>query len=177
MQDPRGLAGNTTAGGDPAVGSRGHRRAALALLVGSGDKIGLFTLPFLVAGLVLNIAFPAAFDVGGPPPVLRAVSLVVLLIGVVIWAWSVVLILTKVPRGELITSGPFAWVKHPLYTSVALLVLPFAGFLLNTWVGVLVGIALYLGSRRYAPEEEAGLARDFGPAWDRYCDAVRVPWL
>jgi Isoprenylcysteine carboxyl methyltransferase (ICMT) family. len=44
--------------------------------------------------------------------------------GVTIWIWSVVLILTKVPRGELITSGPYALVKHPIYTGVALLVLP-----------------------------------------------------
>jgi protein-S-isoprenylcysteine O-methyltransferase Ste14 len=29
---------------------------ALKALVGSGDRIGLFTLPFLVVGLVLNLA-------------------------------------------------------------------------------------------------------------------------
>jgi hypothetical protein len=36
-------------------------------LVGSGDKIGRATLPFAVAGIVLNVAFPAFFSVGGPP--------------------------------------------------------------------------------------------------------------
>jgi hypothetical protein len=32
----------------------------MKVLVGSGDKIGLFTLPFLIVGLVLNFAYPRA---------------------------------------------------------------------------------------------------------------------
>ena len=58
-----------------------------------------------------------------------------------------VLILTNVPKGELITGGPYAIVKHPLYTAVALLVIPWIGFLSNTWLGAGIGIALYVGSR------------------------------
>jgi protein-S-isoprenylcysteine O-methyltransferase Ste14 len=88
-------------------------------LVGSGDRIALFMVPFVVAGLILNLAFPEAFDVGGPPPLLRAVSIVALVAGIVVWAWSVVLNLARVPRGQLITTGPFALVKHPLYTGAA----------------------------------------------------------
>ena len=38
----------------------------LKILVGSGRKIGLFTLPFLVAGVILNLIWPAFFKVGGP---------------------------------------------------------------------------------------------------------------
>jgi protein-S-isoprenylcysteine O-methyltransferase Ste14 len=148
------------------------------VLVGSGDKIGLLTLPFLLVGLALNVAYPSAFQVGGPPAALRLVSAVVLIVGVTVWAWSIFLILTKVPRGELITSGPYAVVRHPLYTAVALLVLPWIGLLLNTWLGVLVGIILYLASRRYAPEEEAVLSKTVGGvAWERYRKAVKMPWL
>ena len=146
-------------------------------LVGSGDRIGLLTLPFLVVGLILNLVFPSAFSVGGPSDALRLVSIVILVPGVTIWIWSVVLILTKVPKKELITTGPYALVKHPLYTDVALLVLPWIGFLLNTWLGVLIGGVLYVGSRLFAPDEEEALSRTFGTAWDRYCDTVKMPWL
>ncbi|HEY7265403.1 MAG TPA: hypothetical protein VH589_28470 [Trebonia sp.] len=38
---------------------------------------------------MLNIAFPAAFRVGGPPAALAAVSAAVLAVGVVNWAWPV----------------------------------------------------------------------------------------
>ncbi|MHB8108183.1 MAG: methyltransferase family protein [Candidatus Cryosericum sp.] len=149
----------------------------LRVLVGSGKKIGLLILPFLVVGLILNILIPSFFSVGGPSTVLKVISIIVLVPGVTIWIWSVLLILTKVPRRELITSGPYALVKHPLYVGVALLVLPWAGFLLNTWLGALIGVVIYVGSRMYSPEEEKFLSQNFGAAWDAYCKKVILPWL
>lgn len=149
----------------------------LKLLVGSGDKIGLFMSPVVVIGLILNFMFPPFFDVGGPSVLLKAISVIILIPGVIIWIWSVVLILIKVPRQELITTGPYAWVKHPLYTGVAFLVLPWMGFLLNTWLGVLIGALLYVASRIFSPDEERILSRSFGKTWDDYSDRVKIPWL
>lgn len=137
----------------------------------------LFTLPFAVVGVMLQVAFPSFFDVGGPSDSLRAISIAVSVAGVAIWLWSVALILIKVPRGELITTGPFAVVRHPIYTSVALLVLPWAGFLLDTWLGAVIGAALYLGTRLFAPREEHALSQMFGAAWQDYASGVKVPWL
>ena len=149
----------------------------LKALVGSGEKIGLLTSPFLIVGMVLNILFPTFFHVGGPSKVLKVVSMIILIPGVTIWIWSVVLILTKVPKKELITSGPYRLVKHPLYTGVALMVLPWVGALVNTWLGALIGMVVYVGSRLFSPEEEEILAETFGPAWDKYCSTVKIPWL
>jgi protein-S-isoprenylcysteine O-methyltransferase Ste14 len=149
----------------------------LKILVGSGDKIGLLTLPFLIVGLILNILFPSFFRVGGPSIILRTISFIILILGITIWIWSVVLILIKVPRNELITNGPYSLVKHPLYAGVALLVLPWIGFLFNTWLGVLIGIILYVGSRIFSPEEEEMMSKTFGAAWDVYCHKVKIPWL
>ena len=148
----------------------------LQRLVGSGDRIALFTLPFVIVGLLLAVASPSTVAVG-ESPALRAISIAVLIVGLTIWAWSVILILTNVPQGRLITRGPYAWMKHPLYTAVALLVLPWLGFLLGTWLGVVIGAVLYIASRIYAPAEEAKLARTFGEAWRRYDRSVRLQWL
>ena len=146
-------------------------------LVGSGDKVMLTALPFLVVGGILNLFFPSVFAVGGPTFAMEVVAAALLAVGLVVWAWSAILVLVRVPRGELITGGPFAVVKHPIYTGVALLVLPFGGLLLNTWLGIVVGAALYVGSRRFAPEEERELARAFGRRWDAYTRAVLLPWV
>jgi protein-S-isoprenylcysteine O-methyltransferase Ste14 len=152
-------------------------RAAIRKLAGSGDRIGLLVLPFLGVGLALNLLYPPLFAVGGPPTALRLLSRAVLVPGVIVWGWSAALILTEVPRGRLITRGPYALVKHPLYTGVALLVLPWGGFLLDTWLGAILGVVVYCGSRMFSPDEEAELARTFGPAWDDYRRQVKFPWL
>lgn len=155
----------------------GGRKLDIMALAGSGDRIGRTVLPFLVVGVVANVLRPSWFSVGGPPAWLSAVSWAVLAVGVVVWLWSVVLILTRVPRHELITTGPFALMKHPLYTGVSLLVLPWAGFLLNTWLGLAIGLVIYFSARRYAPAEEEALAEEFGSEWDAYASSVALPWL
>jgi len=137
----------------------------------------LLLLPFLLVGLILNILFPSLFSVGGPSTGLLVISIIMLIPGVTIWIWSVVLILVIVPKNELITMGPYSLVKHPLYTGVAFLVLPWIGFLFNSWLGVLIGIVLYIGSRLFSPAEEAVLSRTFGAAWIAYSNKVKIPWL
>ena len=149
----------------------------LKTMVGSGDRIGLLVLPFLFVGVVLSLASPAFFTVGGPPAWLGALSIVVLVVGIAIWTWTVALILVNVPRGRLITGGPYAVVKHPLYTTVALLVLPWIGFLLDSWLGVVIGVVLYVASRIFAPAEEAALSRTFGQLWQDYTQSVKLRWL
>ena len=93
---------------------------------------------------------------------LGVLSVLVLMVGVVNWAWCVYLLLTKVPRRELIRNGPYAVVTHPLYTGVALLVLPWLGFLFNTWLGAAIGIAL-CRSRIFAAAEEVWRRRSAAP--------------
>ena len=146
-------------------------------LVGSGDLITLFALPFVIGGFAIQIANPTLLAVDALSGTSRAVAIFALTIGGLSWAWSVGLILSRVPKGELITTGPYAVVKHPLYTSVGLLVLPAIGILLGTWLGAIIGAAVYVGARLFAPAEEAELRKTFGPEWDAYARSVKLPWL
>jgi protein-S-isoprenylcysteine O-methyltransferase Ste14 len=164
-------------GPDVTTPSATRRRVSLRTLIGSGDRIALFTVPVMLVALVLWAFDPERVAFDGSNPVVRAVTLVGLGVGLVGWAWSAVLILTRVPKGELITGGPFAVVKHPLYTSVGLLVLPAVGILVGTWLGIVIGVALYVGARLFAPAEERELRRTFGARWDAYEQRVLLPWV
>ena len=69
------------------------------VLVGAGRQVMGLTLPFIVAGIVLNILFPAWFALGfGTGGVIAGVILLV--IGVPVWISSVVLILGVGPAEE-----------------------------------------------------------------------------
>ena len=149
----------------------------LNALAGNARKIGLLTLPLMIAGISLNIIFPDFFIVNDSSGSLFWISLLLLIFGIINWIWTVSLILKKIPKKQLITTGPYAIVKHPLYVGVALLVLPWVGFIFNTWLGVVLGIIVYIGSRMFSPEEEKLLSRTFGVEWEEYSKKVMLPWV
>lgn len=74
----------------------------------------------------------------------------------------------------LITAGPFAIVRHPMYLGILLVGL--GGTLLyRTWTMVFI-IVMYLGLRLRARREEKVLAAAFGEQWQDYVFSV-PPWL
>jgi len=148
----------------------------LKVLVGAGDRIMALTLPFAAIGVALNILRPAWFHLGWGNPGL-IVGAVLMAVGVPLWLVSVVQVLVHVPRRKLITRGPFALMRHPIYTSVALLVLPGLGLALDTWMGAAVGAILYVASRIFAESEDKILAALFSTEYAAYRARVLLPWL
>jgi hypothetical protein len=57
--------------------------AKLRALVGSSDRIMLLAAEFVIAGVAMNLAHPTWFAVGGPPTLLRVLSIAALLPGLV----------------------------------------------------------------------------------------------
>lgn len=151
-------------------------RLRLRALVGAGDRIAGLTLPFAVVGIAANVIWPSAFHMGLGRLGLSA-GIVLLAVGVPLWLTSAALILVEVPKGRLITRGPFALMLHPLYTSVALLVIPGCGFVLDTWVGPAIGAVLYVASRIFSPREERTLESSFPSEYRSYRARVILPWL
>ena len=75
---------------------------------------------------------------------------------------------------RLVTHGPFAIVRHPMYLGV---ILASVGGLLicRTWTLVFITVT-FLGLVLRAQREEQALAAEFGEQWDEYCR--RVPgWI
>lgn len=157
-------------------GRRGGTIARIRDLVGEGHRIALLTLPFAAVGVAAAILWPSIFRMGfGAAETIAGAAL--LAVGVPLWLTAVVQILVRVPRGQLITSGPYALVLHPIYTSVALLVIPGCGLLLDSWLGFAIGAVLYAFSRRFARNEERELAARFPQEYRAYRERVLWPWL
>lgn len=96
------------------------------------------------------------------------------------------------PRHELITNGPYAWVRHPSYTGIYLTLLGATVSLCapRTWLfecgisnrGAIVLVSLWLlkcafvfrGMNFRLRIEDEVLKEAFGDSWDEY--AMRVPY-
>lgn len=75
----------------------------------------------------------------------------------------------------LVTSGPYALVRHPIYTAMGGMLLA-TGVALARPVALLAGVALFLiGTWMRTSREEALLRASFGGAFEAY--ARQVPWL
>jgi protein-S-isoprenylcysteine O-methyltransferase Ste14 len=79
---------------------------------------------------------------------------------------------------RLITTGPYRFVRHPLYLGMFVAVMGTAVALRSLW-GILITLAVFvpLGLYRARLEEEA-LARRFGEEWQAYARRTHflLPW-
>jgi protein-S-isoprenylcysteine O-methyltransferase Ste14 len=69
----------------------------------------------------------------------------------------------------LVTSGPYRWVRHPLYTVGSSLFISF-GMMADNWFIAALGILAFIGMAIRTPKEEANLIEKFG---DEYRDYMK----
>jgi protein-S-isoprenylcysteine O-methyltransferase Ste14 len=73
---------------------------------------------------------------------------------------------------NLITTGPFAWSRNPIYVANTALVLGAGLYFGNIWLVGLAFVAALMTLKLAIEREERHLAAKFGAAWETY--AVRV---
>jgi protein-S-isoprenylcysteine O-methyltransferase Ste14 len=76
-------------------------------------------------------------------------------------------VLTK-PGHELVTEGPYRWVRHPLYTTGLTLLLAIALMAANVALLLFAALAAVLIVSVVIPREEAALTARFGDEYRRY---------
>ncbi|WP_238122335.1 MULTISPECIES: methyltransferase family protein [unclassified Xanthobacter] len=137
----------------------------------------------LVAGLGLQafvpVGWPAAV-IGWP---LRGTGVLVAAAGLGFDFWALhtlrrahTNILPHRAADHLVTHGPFALTRNPIYLGNTLLVLGIGLVLSNAWLMGAALVAAFATDRLAARREEWHLAAKFGPAFTSY--AARVPrWI
>ena len=68
---------------------------------------------------------------------------------------------------KLSTSGPYRWVRHPLYTVGAILFISF-GMMADNWFIAALGILAFIAMAKRTPQEEANLVEKFGDEYREY---------
>ena len=65
-------------------------------------------------------------------------------------------------RGELATKGLYSYIRHPIYGSWIVFIVPGAVFLSNSLIGFLIPILMYAVFKIFIPEEDRYLEEKFG---------------
>jgi protein-S-isoprenylcysteine O-methyltransferase Ste14 len=69
---------------------------------------------------------------------------------------------------ELITTGPYRTIRHPIYLGILCTTLGLA-LLFRSWLGLAVMIPIVSALLFRIRDEEAVLHKEFGPEWEAYC--------
>jgi len=68
---------------------------------------------------------------------------------------------------KLTTSGPYRWVRHPLYTVGSSMFIAF-GMMADNWFIAALGVLAFIGMAIRTPKEEANLIEKFGDEYREY---------
>lgn len=82
--------------------------------------------------------------------------------------WSLRTIRRWWREGQLCTSGPFRWVRHPMYAGGAVLGGLGTALFLNSWIILPLPLLLFAGYAFLVRREEAMMERFFGGEYRRY---------
>ncbi|MEU0534695.1 methyltransferase family protein [Amycolatopsis tolypomycina] len=156
-----------------AADDRGTRWVVVALTLSA-------TLAATVFGVVLPADSGIRFAALGHPHWAPAAGLAVMVAGLAVRAWSVVVLgrafrtTVEVDRGqEVVTRGPYSWVRHPSYTGVLLLAGGY-GLAAGNWLSLLCTVVLPLASVLVRIDvEEQVLTRVLGRPYERYRAATK----
>ena len=141
-------------------------------IVGQGGKIILFTLPALMAALLIHTYLPLVAALPEWLGFIKPVGYLLLLPGLVLWGAAVIQLLVGFSGGKLVTTGAYGVVRNPIYSSVTFFVLPAVTLLTQTWVYLVVSVFLYVGVTIFIRVEEKQLTQAFGKDYEHYLARV-----
>lgn len=113
--------------------------------------------------------WPEIFQIPGVPgAVLLAGGGVLVGVGFPLWVLGVRAAMRAYGQDRLVTSGVFALVRHPIYASWIVLIIPGLALLCRSWPLLGTSLAAYLAFKGSIGKEDEYLERRFGQAYRDY---------
>ena len=138
------------------------------LMMLAGPPLALTCLAFLAAPRTVDFAqLPL-------PAYVRLLGIPVSALGVALFAWmfqhlGLNVTSTSMPRTSavLVTSGPYRWIRHPMYSAALILALG-TSLLTANLIVMVSGVAMFLLLMARSRIEESRLVEKFGDAYREY---------
>lgn len=77
-------------------------------------------------------------------------------------------------EGRLVTTGLYSFVRHPLYASNILFVVPGIALLCRSWLLLCVPLCMYAAFRLFIPAEDGELRKRFGRPFEEYRSRINA---
>ncbi len=136
---------------------------------GVGPRIFLPGIAYdVLAGLATHF-WPGVFLMRLiPGSILAGAGILLLIFGVPMWAIAVWTIARAFGRGELVTSGVYALVRHPIYSAWIVFIFPGIALVCRSWLMLGASLVSYIIFKLLIKREDQYLEEKFGQAYLDY---------
>jgi len=142
-------------------------------LFGCGPKLALLCLPYIVLALIIMFKYPEFLDLRFIDlPLLKVFGIIWLGLGLIFWVYSAVYFLKYFQPGKLITRGPFALCRNPIYSSIIVFIIPALGIIFHSGLTLSIALVLYIGFKISIHGETSVLKKIFGEEYNVYEESV-----
>ena len=135
---------------------------------GVGPKTFLSSMLYTLAARAVTSAWPDVFRLRWLPDVVVTAGVVLTAAGLVMWIVGGVTVMRAYNRDQLVTSGVFALVRHPIYAAWITLIFPGLALLTRSWPMFITPWIAYAIFRRLIHREDEYLEQRFGQAYRDY---------
>ncbi len=139
---------------------------------GVGPKIAIPAFVYTVAALVVSYRWPGTFMVRPLSEAVRIVGAVLTTFGVLLWLAAMVPVGQAYNRDQLVTSGVFGLVRHPMYSGWITLAFPGLALLIGSWPMLVTPFLGYVMFKRLIHREDEYLEKRYGQAYRNYRERV-----
>jgi protein-S-isoprenylcysteine O-methyltransferase Ste14 len=135
---------------------------------GVGPKTFVPSFAYTLAAWGATSAWPGVFRLRWLPDIVVTAGVVLTAAGVVMWLVGAVTVMRAYNRDQLVTSGVFALVRHPIYAAWITLIFPGLALLIRSWPMLITPWIAYAIFRRLIHREDEYLEQRFGQAYRDY---------
>ena len=136
---------------------------------GVGPKLVASVLASAALAGALSYAFSAiCFVPAFRHPAVVTLAVILIVIGVPMWLIGAVAAMRAYNHDQLVTSGVFGLVRHPMYSAWIVLILPGLALLTGSWPFLLVAPVAYAVFKLLIHTEDEYLRKRFGESYSNY---------
>lgn len=140
---------------------------------GCGPRLALLCLPYVILSLIVMYRYPEFFDLRFlDSTFVKVLGFVWLVLGIIFWIYSAIFFLKYFKPGKLITQGPFALCRNPIYSSIIVFIIPSLALIFHSGLIFSISLVLFLGFKISIHGETNVLRRIFGEEYEIYEKSV-----